>query len=153
MKTVKEIKSAISGIKTQSRNLIKTVGNTGVDVVKHAEKHGDITLASLLVNSIAGSVRKQALIVWISDHSPLNWNDKEKRFTMPKNKDKRRAYLIAEMEAVCWTEYTKEPEVKPLDIQKRIEAIVKAFDKAKEDGRETVNDANIQAIRSLVKAS
>jgi hypothetical protein len=105
------------------------------------------------VNSVASSARKQALIVWISDHSLLNWNDKEKRFTMPKNKDKRRAYLIAEMEAVCWTEYTKEPEVKPLDIQKRIEAIVKAFDKAKEDGRETVNDANIQAIRSLVKVS
>ena len=104
-------------------------------------------------NKVAGSVRKQALVVWISDHSPLNWNDKEQRFTMPKNKDKRRAYLIAEMEAVCWTEYTKEPEVKPLDIQKRIEAIVKAFDKAKEEGRDTVNDTNIQAIRSLVKAS
>ena len=153
MKTAKELKDAISGIKRQSGNLIKTVGNTGVGVVKHAEKHGDITLASLLVNSIAGSVRKQALIVWISDHSPLNWNDKEKRFTMPKNKDKRRAYLIVDMETVCWTEYTKEPEVKPLDIQKRIEAIVKAFDKAKDDGRETVNDTNIQAIRSLVKAS
>lgn len=153
MKTVKQMKYAISLIQGNSERLVKMVGKTGIDVVKHAEKHGDITLASLLVNKVAGSVRKQALIVWISDHSPLNWNDKEKRFTMPKNKDKRRAYLIAEMEAVCWTEYTKEPEVKPLDIQKRIEAIVKAFDKAKEDGRETVNDANIQAIRSLVKAS
>jgi len=153
MKTVKEMKYAISLIQGNSERLVKMVGKTGVDVVKHAEEHGDITLASLLVNKVAGSVRKQALIVWISDHSPLNWNDKEKRFTMPKNKDKRRAYLIAEMEAVCWTEYTKEPEVKPLDIQKRIEAIVKAFDKAKDDGRETVNDTNIQAIRSLVKAS
>jgi|15BtaG_2_1085339.scaffolds.fasta_scaffold20435_3 hypothetical protein len=153
MKTVKEMKYAISLIQGNSERLVKMVGKTGVDVVKHAEEHGDITLASLLVNKVAGSVRKQALIVWISDHSPLNWNDKEKRFTMPKNKDKRRAYLIAEMEAVCWTEYTKEPEVKPLDIQKRIEAIVKAFDKAKEDGRDTVNDTNIQAIRSLVKAS
>ena len=153
MKTVKEMKYAISLIQGNSERLVKMVGKTGVDVVKHAEKHGDITLASLLVNKVAGSVRKQALVVWISDHSPLNWNDKEQRFTMPKNKDKRRAYLIAEMEAVCWTEYTKEPEVKPLDIQKRIEAIVKAFDKAKEDGRDTVNDTNIQAIRSLVKAS
>jgi len=153
MKTVKEMKYAISLIQGNSERLVKMVGKTGVDVVKHAEEHGDITVASLLVNKVAGSVRKQALIVWISDHSPLNWNDKEKRFTMPKNKDKRRAYLIAEMEAVCWTEYTKEPEVKPLDIQKRIEAIVKAFDKAKEDGRDTVNDTNIQAIRSLVKAS
>ena len=153
MKTVKEMKYAISLIQGNSERLVKMVGKTGVDVVKHAEEHGDITLASLLVNKVAGSVRKQALIVWISDHSPLNWNAKEKRFTMPKNKDKRRAYLIAEMEAVCWTEYTKEPEVKPLDIQKRIEAIVKAFDKAKEDGRDTVNDTNIQAIRSLVKAS
>tara|TARA_R100000963_G_C4581637_1_gene62376 strand:- start:49 stop:510 length:462 start_codon:yes stop_codon:yes gene_type:complete len=153
MKTVKEMKYAISLIQGNSERLVKMVGKTGVDVVKHAERHGDITLASLLVNKVAGSVRKQALVVWISDHSPLNWNDKEQRFTMPKNKDKRRAYLIAEMEAVCWTEYTKEPEVKPLDIQKRIEAIVKAFDKAKEEGRDTVNDTNIQAIRSLVKAS
>jgi hypothetical protein len=152
MKTVKEMKYAISLIQGNSERLVKMVGKTGVDVVKHAEKHGDTTLASLLVNKIAGSVRKQALIVWVSDHSPLNWNDTEKRFTMPKNQDKRRAYLIEEMTAVCWTEYTNEPEVKPLDIQKRIEAIIKAFDKAKEDGREIENDTNIDAVRLLVKA-
>ena len=152
MKTVNQIKIAIRGIKKQSANLIGTINATGLDVTKHAEKHGDITLASLLVNSVAGSVRKQALIVWVSDHSPLNWNDTEKRFTMPKNQDKRRAYLIEEMTAVCWTEYTNEPEVKPLDIQKRIEAIIKAFDKAKEDGREIENDTNIDAVRLLVKA-
>ena len=152
MKTVKEMKYAISLIQGNSERLVKMVGKTGVDVVKHAEKHGDNTLASLLVNSVAGSVRKQALIVWVSDHSPLNWNDTEKRFTMPKNQDKRRAYLIEEMTAVCWTEYTNEPEVKPLDIQKRIEAIIKAFDKAKEDGREIENDTNIDAVRLLVKA-
>tara|TARA_R100001143_G_scaffold61031_1_gene61083 strand:+ start:1600 stop:2055 length:456 start_codon:yes stop_codon:yes gene_type:complete len=146
---IKEIKSAIVGIKRSSSNLVGAIQRVSVGVATHAEKHGDITLATKLVNACAGSVRKQALIAYLSDHTPMNWNKTDNCFTLPKNKDKRRSYLIDEMVKVLWTEYTTEPEVKPLDIQKRIDALVKSFDKAKDVNRETVNTKNMDKLREL----
>jgi hypothetical protein len=50
------------------------VHTAAIQCLAHAAKHGDTTLMDRLVKGVGKSVRRQALILWIHDFSPIRWN-------------------------------------------------------------------------------
>ena len=139
---LKQIDAKIKSIKTRGKNIDKDIHETGIAIMRHAAKHGDYTRANKLVDAMPKSGRTKAFIKWFSDHTPLNWNDKEKVFKLPKNKDKRRAFLIDEANAVPFWEYTVEVTPGTIDVDKclQFQTILEQTSKRLEKVEETKGD-------------
>jgi hypothetical protein len=148
---IKTIDKKIKSIKTRGKNIDKDIHETGVAIMQHAMAHGDYSAANRLVDALPKSGRTKAFIKWFSDHTPYNWNEQEKTFKLPKNKDKRRQFMIAEAEAVPFWEYTVEKEPEALDIDKIIASLFKRVEKAKNDGREVKNVETLVKIAAALK--
>jgi hypothetical protein len=148
---IKTIDKKIKSIKTRGKNIDKDIHETGVAIMQHAMAHGDYSAANRLVDALPKSGRTKAFIKWFSDHTPYNWNEQEKTFKLPKNKDNRRAFLIEEAEAVPFWEYTVEKEPEALDINKIIASLFKRVEKAKNDGREVKNVETLVKIAAALK--
>lgn len=139
---IKTINAKIKSIKTRGKNIDKDIHETGVAIMQHAEKHHDYSAASRLVAALPKSGRTKAFIKWFSDHTPYNWNEKEKTFRLPKNKDKRRAFLIEEANAVPFWEYTVEVKPGVVDVDKclQFQTILDQTSKRMEKAEETKGD-------------
>jgi hypothetical protein len=148
---IKTIDKKIKSIKTRGKNIDKDIHETGVAIMQHAEEYHDYSAANRLVDALPKSGRTKAFIKWFSDHTPYNWNEQERTFKLPKNKDKRRQFMIAEAEAVPFWEYTVEKEPEALDIDKIIASLFKRVEKAKNDGREVKNVETLVKIAAALK--
>jgi hypothetical protein len=115
---IKQINKKIKSIKTRGKSLDKDIHETGVAIMRHAKQHHDYTAANRLVDAMPKSGRTKAFIKWFSDHTPYNWNEKDKVFKLPKNKDNRRAFLIDEANTVPFWEYTVEMTPVAIDVDK-----------------------------------
>lgn len=149
---IKQINKKIKSIKTRGKSLDKDIHETGVAIMKHAEKHHDYSAANRLVDALPKSGRTKAFIKWFSDHTPYNWNDTDKVFTLPKNKDKRRAFLIDEANAVPFWEYTVEKEPGEIDVDKLLASLFKRVKTAKEQGREVKGEETLAKIADALTA-
>lgn len=149
---IKAIDNMIRSIRTRGKNIDRDIHATGVAIMRHAEKHGDFTRANKLVAVLPKSGRTKAFVKWFSDHTPYNWNDTDKVFTLPKNKDKRRQFMIAEANAVPFWEYTVEKEPGEIDVDKLIASLFKRVETAKEQGREVKGEETLAKIAEALKA-
>jgi len=149
---IKTINSKIKSIKTRGKNLDKDIHETGVAIMRHAAKHHDYSAANRLVDAMPKSGRTKAFIKWFSDHTPYNWNEKEKTFKLPKNKDKRRQFMIDEAEKVPFWEYTVEKEPGEVDVDKMLAALFKRVEKAENDGREVKNKETLAKVAAALTA-
>ena len=149
---IKTINAKIKSIATRGKSLDKDIHETGVAIMRHAEKHHDYSAANRLVDALPKSGRTKAFIKWFSDHTPYNWNNEEKCFKLPKNKDKRRQFLIEEAEKVPFWEYTVEKEPGEIDVDKLIASLFKRVETAKEQGREVKGEETLAKIAEALKA-
>ena len=149
---IKQIDAKIKSIKTRGKSLDKDIHETGVAIMQHALQHHDYSAANRLVDAMPKSGRTKAFIKWFSDHTPYNWNEKEKVFTLPKNKDKRRAFLIDEANAVPFWEYTVEKEPGEIDVDKMLAALFKRVEKAENEGREVKNKETLAKVAAALNA-
>ncbi len=78
--SVKQILGKILNVKATGGKFIASVQDVAFDVTEHAYKHGDVTLASRLVDALDGDKRKARLIRFLEKHGPFNWNAKLKAF-------------------------------------------------------------------------
>lgn len=150
---IKTINAKIKSIATRGKSLDKDIHETGVAIMQHAEKHHDYSAANRLVAALPKSGRTKAFIKWFSDHTPYNWNDTDKVFKLPKNKDKRRAFLIEEANAVPFWEYTVEKEPGEIDVDKMLASLFKRVETAKEQGREVKGEATLAKIAAALNAA
>lgn len=139
---LKQIDAKIKSIKTRGKNIDKDIHETGVAIMQHAMAHGDYTRANRLVDVLPKSGRTKAFIKWFSDHTPYNWNEQEKCFKLPKNKDNRRVFLIDEAEKVPFWEYTAEVAPGIIDVDKclQFQTILAQTSKRLEKVEETKGD-------------
>jgi len=139
---IEQIDNKIKSIKTRGKNIDKDIHETGVAIMRHAMAHGDYTRANRLVDAMPKSGRTKAFIKWFSDHTPYNWNEKEKTFKLPKNKDKRRGFLIAAAIKVPFWEYTAEVTPGTIDVDKclQFQTILEQTSKRLEKAEETKGD-------------
>ena len=110
-------------LKTRVNSAIKTAKNNSknqhdllVDCLDHARTSGDWTLLARLVNGLtATSVRAMAIKTWVETFSPYNSATDDTgavRFTMPKNADKRRPWMMEDAKDTPFWELTVEKESK-----------------------------------------
>jgi hypothetical protein len=122
--------------KTTRQNSIELL----VDCLDHARTTGDWTLLARLINGLSGtSVRAMAIKTWVETFSPYNSAVDDTgavRFTMPKNADKRRPWMMEDAKSTPFWELTKEKEVKAIDVIKMLESIAKRVETGKEKGVE-----------------
>ena len=150
---LKQIDAKIKSIKTRGKNIDKDIHETGVAIMRHAEKHHDYSAANRLVDAMPKSGRTKAFIKWFSDHTPYNWNEQEKTFKLPKNKDNRRVFLIDEAEKVPFWEYTVEKEPGEIDVDKMLANLFKRVEKAEVEGREVKGKDTLAKIAALINAA
>jgi hypothetical protein len=149
---IKQINKKIKSIKTRGKSLDKDIHETGVAIMRHAKQHHDYTAANRLVDAMPKSGRTKAFIKWFSDHTPYNWNEKDKVFKLPKNKDKQRAFLIDEANAVPFWEYTVEKEPGEVDVEKMLASLFKRVETAKEQGREVKGEETLAKVAAALNA-
>lgn len=147
-------------LKTRVNAAIKTATNNSakmhellVDCLDHARTTGDWTLLARLVNGLAStSVRAGAIKTWVETFSPYNSAIDDTgvvRFTMPKNADKRRPWMIDDAKATPFWKLTKEVEVKAIDVIKMLESIAKRVENGKEKGVEFV-PVDAEALKAAI---
>ena len=134
-------------LKTRVNSAIKTAKNNSkkqhdllVDCLDHARTTGDWTLLARLINGLSGtSVRAMAIKTWVETFSPYNSAVDDTgavRFTMPKNADKRRPWMIDDAKSTPFWELTTETEAKPIDVIKMLESLTKRVENGKAKGAE-----------------
>jgi hypothetical protein len=132
-------------LNTRVNSAIKTAKNNSakqhqllVDCLDHARTTGDWTLLARLVNGLtATSVRALAIKTWVETFSPYNSAVDDTgavRFTMPKNADKRRPWMMEDAKATPFWELTKEKEVKAIDVIKDLLNLAKRVENGKAKG-------------------
>ena len=134
-------------LKTRVDAAIKTAKNNSakqhqllVDCLDHARTTGDWTLLARLINGLTGtSVRTMAIKTWVETFSPYNSAVDDAgavRFTMPKNADKRRPWMMEDAKSTPFWELTKEKEVKAIDVIKDLLNLAKRVETGKAKGTE-----------------
>ena len=155
-----------NNLKTRVNAAIKTAKNNSakqhqllVDCLDHARTTGDWTLLARLINGLSGtSVRAMAIKTWVETFSPYNSAVDDTgavRFTMPKNAEKRRPWMMEDAKSNPFWELTTETEVKPIDVIKMLESIAKRVESGKAKGTEILPvdaDAMKAAMLKVVSA-
>lgn len=153
-------------LKTRVNAAIKTAKNNSakqhellVDCLDHARTTGDWTLLAQLITGLSGtSVRAMAIKTWVETFSPYNSAKDDTgavRFTMPKNADNRRPWMMEDAKATPFWELTVETEAKPIDVIKMLESIAKRVETGKAKGAEIVpvdDDAMKAAMLKVISA-
>ena len=126
---VSSLKARVTTAIVAARNGSKTQHELLVDLLAHAEKHGDYTELARLVAGLADTgYRVKALQAWVSAHSPINFGEDENgavTASIPKKAERRRPWMLAEAAEVPYWKFTTEAAPKPVDMVRLILALAK----------------------------
>lgn len=133
IKESRKLTKAINSIIRRGVQFDKDVHQAAVSCLYHGEQHGDLTLATRLVNGMPRSSRRKALIHWFTKHGMMTYKEKEQAFKMDKGKSK--AWKLSDAESVPFWEFTEEKDPAKLTMEGLVKSVVNRVRKAKEDGR------------------
>ena len=139
------INTAIASIQTRGKSLEKDIHIAAVSCLNHADLHGDITLATKLVQAVPNSTRKNALRDWFLAHGKFSYDMKAKGFSYDKTKETQLEVAIT---TPFW-EFKPEPEYIPFDMKAALLQLVAKAEKAVAKG-EDVPTESLEALRKLV---
>lgn len=125
--------TAISSIKKRGATLDSDIHVAAVSCLHHAFKHGDVTLATRLIDAMPKSGRRKALIHWMNEHSMMSYSDKESCFRMTKSK--RKSWKLEQAESTPFWEFSEEKAPAELKLEALINSVVNRIKKAKEENR------------------
>lgn len=112
----------------------------GLSVMDHIDKHGDITVATQLVNELFGSLskghRKQAMVEWLVKYAKVKLNeDAATKKTQPFLFDKLSKTNLQGAMDEPWYDCKQDAEVVDLDFLKLLSALIA---KATKEGAKVV---------------
>ena len=122
----------------------------------HALNHGDVTLFNKIMDAAGKACDRRAVIDWCAAHSLAKWNRNIASFEL--NKGRRTALGNAHiginelLDQTPWYEFGKEKKdlVREFDVIAKLQAVVRGYDNAKDDGKPTANDWAIGAVAALL---
>lgn len=148
-----DVRNDIKLIITTAGQLQTQIHELSLECLEHAEEHGDVTLADLLVKELPKGQRIEALKVWFETFSPIRWNGKGE---VGQLKKEAKNYTPYDLEAAGATPYyqltnEKKPQALTLEqIQNIVNGLTKRIDKAEEEGR-IADGENVNAMRTYVE--
>lgn len=114
--------------------------------IGHAILHGDVTFGTRLMAAANGSIRRQGIVNYLSEHGPFTWDTSKEVFkkntkwdkTDPKDVEKWLDTVIKDPRGP-WYEFTKEAKPTPYDPLKDFESFLKRLERkanlAKDEGK------------------
>lgn len=123
-------------IAAAGKKLDERIQVAGLSVMSHIDQHGDVTVATSLVNELFGSLskghRKQAMVDWLVKFAKVKLNtDESTKKVQPFLYDKEAKTQLQEACDMPWYECKPDNEIKDLDFLKLLSALVA---KATKDG-------------------
>tara|TARA_R110002020_G_scaffold117730_1_gene269127 strand:+ start:1173 stop:1652 length:480 start_codon:yes stop_codon:yes gene_type:complete len=150
MLTIKEINRTIGNIRKTTKKFNATIQQLTLDIFDHALEHGDYTAFNRLYDAMSDGTRREGWMVYVVDHSSLNFDKDKSTFKLPKKSALRVDYDA--MNKITWHAYTTEA-VKIVDLDKMlVDMEVKAmrrYEKAMENGDEIVG--NVESFLQRVE--
>ena len=152
MSNAKAIGLKIQSIAKRSTTLRTDIQAVGIDIIRHIDEHGEVSLANQLYLAIGNGGHKAALGQWFLNYAKVSANSN------PKTKDERpflfKAEKVTDVESAMinkWYDAVKAPELDKLfDLHAAIEALLKKATKADSAGKLLVTgDATTEALASL----
>ena len=146
-----KLNALIDSIASRGKRLDNDIHKAGVNCIYHIDQHGDITLAEKLIESMPKSSRKKALVLWFIDNSKLSYNEDEKKYVYDKTK---KTFLERAIEKPFWDHSQEVKPVSPIDLDKRLENLIKQAEKALEDeqakSKSNVDLDKLQKLKELI---
>jgi hypothetical protein len=152
MSNEKAIGIKIQSIAKRATTLRVDIQAVGIDIIRHIDEHGEVSLANQLYLAIGDGGHKAALGQWFLNYAKVSANSN------PKTKDERpflfKAEKVTDVESAMinkWYDAVKAPELDKLfDLHAAIEALLKKATKADSAGKLLVTgDATTEALASL----
>lgn len=124
---------AIGLIATSGAALDEQIHTAAVSCLYHAKNHGDVTLASRLVDAMPKSTRRLALIHWFNKYGPLVFDKPTNAFKLARGKEPR-PYEIEKAEETPFWDLTTEKNPAKFSVESLLKSVATRFKKAKEKG-------------------
>lgn len=151
MSNYKRINGQIKTIANRGVNFDKLVQSTAVDVIKHIEDHGEISLACKLFLALPNGSRRLALAHWFLKFGKVSINkDKAQSKTIPFVFNKEGTTDVEGGEKLAWFDAKKEKTLaQEFKLGDRIDRLIKEVNKAVESGALAANDPQVLALKAL----
>lgn len=150
VKLIKEagkLRTLIVSIETQGKKLDVDIHRAACSCLSHAEQHGDVTLATALVDAMPKSGRRKALIHWFVTNGKLAFK-KGDVFSLDKGKSK--SWKLEEACETPFWDLIPEPDIKTLTIEGLVAMVKNKIAKAQEN--EKVDDGfSVEAFELALK--
>lgn len=156
-----QIKKAIASIRTRGANLDTSIQTTGLECLAHAAAHGDVTLASELVDALPKGARRLALVEWMLAYGqvalmPAAHVKKREKDGLPACHFifcRTKAFQPEDAAAKPWHEFRKEKTVaQAFDFQASVKALLARLAQAKSKGITVTGEAEALAMLREVAA-
>ena len=138
------INKAIASISNRGKRFDRDVQQAALSVINHAEQHGDVTLATSLVNALPKGSRSNALKAYLETFGKMTWDKDAFRHQSGKKTDMDGA------KAIMWTEFKPEPAYKPTDLPLSLTRLLAKVERDTEMGHKHDKE-QVEAIRKLVE--
>lgn len=154
LKSSAEIAKAIKSIGARSANLMNDVQSAGIDVIRHIEAHGDVTLLNRLYHAMGDSMRTAAFSAWVLAYAKVKANTGKDKADVPFVFDKSKTTDVqSAMLNKWWT--CGAPEKAPdevFDLAKALQSVLKKATKEGVKLPDSVTLEHIDAIKSVIAA-
>jgi hypothetical protein len=141
-----DIDKAIKSIANRGKVFERDLHNTAMSCLVHADKHGDVTLATRLLTALPNTTRKNALRDWFLAFGKFDYDMKSKAFTYGRDK----VSLIDDAAQMPFWVFQPEKETAPFDLSAAIARLLKQAEGAQAKGND-VDLSKLNALRSIVE--
>lgn len=144
-----------ASIKAAGAKLDQRIQVAGLSVMNHVDKHGDVTVAGELLNTLFGSLskgtRKLAFVEWMLAYGKVSVNmDPKTKGSLPLLFDREKTTNLDGAMQKPWYDFKPEPAVdQAFDFAKMLAVLLSKADKAAAGGKEIVGAELLSAVRNL----
>ena len=137
----KALSKLIGSIGKQNTKLRGDIQTACLMAIGHAVLFGQVTPGTQLMEATTGTVRRQAIVNFLSEFGPFSWDAKENKFSKNKKWERCTVEGLSDwLDSVpLWYEFTKESAIKPYDFFKDFESLLGRAQKHIEKGEKVGN--------------
>jgi len=147
------INKAIASVLKRGVSLQKDIHVVACSILRVWNTSGDVSKAvsqtNALVEAMPGMSRKNALKSWVEAHAGFVWNTDENQFVYNSKRTKIADDDVRQGIDVPFWDFKPEPEYKPFDLEKLLNAMIDKTDKVVKKGVKKEDNIDTDLLASL----
>ena len=151
------IHKAIASVLKRGVSLQKDIHVVACSILRVWNTSGDVSKAvsqtNALVEAMPGMSRKNALKSWVEAHAGFVWNTDENQFVYNAKRTKIADDDVRQGIDTPFWDFKPEPEYKPFDLEKVLDAVIDRADKRVKDGvkkSDNIKSDRLKALKTLI---